>query len=88
MVMNTTKHTLTINLDDNYDLGFVMHSLIEEDDGRAYYLLTEAITNGDVEITIADGKVTTHCGAFNDDDDKKFAAAIAYALTDVNVGED
>lgn len=83
--MNTVKYTLTINLDDNYDYDDVMQSMVENNDGQAFYMLAEAISNGDVEITIADGKVATHCGAFNEDDDHNFAQTIADALTASNV---
>lgn len=75
----TITYTLTFNIDD------VLESIVENNDGQAFYMLAEAITCGDVEITIADGKATTHCGAFNDEDDAVFAQDIADALTASNV---
>lgn len=81
----TITYTLTFNIDDNYDLNDVLESIVENNDGQVFYMLAEAITCGDVEITIADGKATTHCGAFNDEDDAVFAQDIADALTASNV---
>lgn len=79
--MNKVQYTLTFNLDDNYDLNDVLESMAEVAEGDASFKLLEAITNGNVEITIKDGKVTTVCDAFNEDDDKKFAEMIALAVS-------
>lgn len=84
--MRTIIYTLTFNIDEeNYNMDDLLESMVENNDGQAFYTLAEAITCGDVEITIADGKVTTHCGAFNEDDDHNFAQTIADALTASNV---
>lgn len=79
--MNKVQYTLTFNLDDKYDLNDVLESMFEVAEGDASLQLLEAIAHGNVEITIANGKVTTTCDAFNEDDDKEFAEMIALAVS-------